>query len=404
VQGEIPDYQAAAFLMAVYFQGMTDAESADLTLSMANSGEVLNLSDAISGVVVDKHSTGGVGDKVSLIVGPMVAACGVPVGKMSGRGLGFTGGTLDKLESIPGFQVALTTEEFKQQLREIGVVIAGQSANLAPADGKFYALRDVTGTVPALPLIASSIMSKKIAGGAHKIVLDVKVGTGAFMKDLPAARALSALMVKIGAMVGREVVCLLSDMNQPLGVAVGNSLEVQEAVLTLQGQGPADLTEHCLVVAAHMLVLAGKFPTLAQAKSHLAEKLAVGDFLFKLKEMVAWQKGDIRYLEDLSLFPSATIRHELRAAQDGWVSQMDALAIGEAAVLLGAGRAKKTDPVDHSVGLLVHTKVGERVTKGGLLLTLLANEDARLQEALARLAGHIQISDQQVAELPLFYE
>lgn len=402
-QGEIPDYQMSALLMAIVWRGMDDREICDLTLAMAHSGEVLDLKD-IAPCVVDKHSTGGVGDKVSLVAAPIVASCGVPVGKMSGRGLGFSGGTLDKLESIPGFRSDLTVEEFRRQLRDIGFVLAGQSANLAPADGMLYALRDVTGTVPSLPLIAASIMSKKIAGGADAIVLDVKVGTGAFMKDLESARELAQTMVRIGDLVGRRVVAHLSDMNQPLGAAVGNSLEVAEALEVLSGGGPTDLREHCLVIAAEMLYLAGAVtdPQAGLTKAELA--LASGDALRKFRELVGTQGGDVRYVDDPSLLPRAKEVVEVPAPVDGYLAAVRADEIGLAVVELGGGRQKKGDRIDHSVGLVMRVKIGDAVERGQPLFAVYANSPAQAEQAASRVLRALQFSGDPVAPLPLFYE
>src|SRR5215510_14233009 len=304
VSGEVPDYQASSFAMAILLNGMTPRETTDLTLAMAHSGSMLDLSDVVD-LAVDKHSSGGVGDKTSISVLPIVAACGLPVGKMSGRGLGFSGGTLDKLESIPGYRVNLSTEEFKQQLKEKGIVLTGQTLDLAPADGKLYALRDVTGTVPSIPLIASSIMCKKIAAGAHAILLDVKTGLGAFMETLDEARILADLMVDIGKLAGREVVALLSDMNQPLGNAVGNSLEVIEAIETLKGGGPLDFREHCLHACAHMLVLGKRAQNLTEGRSMAETALANGSALEKFRVLVQAQGGDVSYVDDVTRFPRA---------------------------------------------------------------------------------------------------
>ncbi len=310
--GEVADYQVSAWAMAVLLNGMNARETSDLTLALANSGDRLDLSDVVK-FSVDKHSTGGVGDKTSLVVGPIVAACGVPVGKMSGRGLGFTGGTLDKLESIAGFDVSMTTAQFKAQLKEIGIVLAGQTASLAPADGLLYALRDVTGTVPSIPLIASSVMSKKIAGGADAIVLDVKTGLGAFMQTVAEARTLASMMVDIGVHADKQVVALISDMNQPLGHAVGNALEVREAIETLQGAGPHDFVEHCLVISAHMLLLSKSVDTLEAARSAAEKALAQGAALEKFLALVRAQGGDVSMVRKPELLPSAPVVHRWHA-------------------------------------------------------------------------------------------
>ena len=400
--GDVPDYQASAFAMAIVLNGMTPHETTDLTLSMAHSGQMLDLSDVVD-LAVDKHSSGGVGDKTSLAVLPIVAACGLPVGKMSGRGLGFSGGTLDKLESIPGYRVDLTTEEFKKQLKEKGLVLAGQSLDLAPADGKLYALRDVTGTVPSIPLIASSIMCKKLAAGAQAIVLDVKTGLGAFMQTLDDARVLANLMTDIGKLAGREVVALLSDMNQPLGNAVGNSLEVVEAIETLKGGGPDDFREHCLHVSAHMLVLGKLAKDLDKGRMMAEKSIADGSAFEKLRVLVQAQGGDVSYVDDVSKFPQAKFIEEVKAPRNGSISQVNARGVGEAAVALGAGRAKKSDPVDHAVGFIIHTKVGDKVEKGDPLFTIHANDEEKLAEAReAVLAAH-SFSDEVVEPLPLFY-
>jgi pyrimidine-nucleoside phosphorylase len=401
--GDIPDYQASAFAMAVLLNGMTPRETTDLTLAMAHSGQMLDLSDVVD-LAVDKHSSGGVGDKTTLAVLPIVAACGLPVGKMSGRGLGFSGGTLDKMESIPGYRVDLTTEEFKAQLKEKGVVLAGQSLDLAPADGKMYALRDVTGTVQSIPLIASSIMCKKLAAGAQAILLDVKTGLGAFMETLDEARMLANLMVDIGRLAGREVVALLSDMNQPLGFAVGNALEVVEAVDTLKGGGPEDFVEHCLHVSAHMLVLGKRAKDLSEGRAMAERSIADGSAFEKFRVLVQAQGGDVSYVDDVSKFPRAKFVEVETAPRSGFLSQVQARSVGEAAVMLGAGRAKKSDPVDHAVGFAIHHKVGDRVEKGEPLFTVHANDAAKLAESRqAVLAAH-EFSDQPVPKLPLFYE
>ena len=401
--GEIPDYQASSFAMAVLLNGMTPFETADLTLAMARSGQVLDLSKIVD-IAVDKHSSGGVGDKTSISVMPMVAACGLPVGKMSGRGLGFSGGTLDKLESIPGYRVNLTTDEFKQQLKEKGIVLTGQSLDLAPADGKMYALRDVTGTVPSMPLIASSIMCKKIASGAQAIVLDVKTGLGAFMQTLEEARELGELMVDIGRLAGRKTVALLSDMNQPLGSAVGNALEVIEAIELLRGRAPQDYREHCLHVTAHMLVIGKRANDLNEGRVMAEKSIADGSALEKLRVLVQAQAGDVSYVDDTSRFERAKYVEVVNAPRSGFISQVHARLVGEASVALGAGRSKKSDPVDHAVGFLIHKKVGDKVEKGESLFEIHANNEAKLTEARDAVLSAHGFSDDFVPPLPLFYE
>ena len=401
--GDIPDYQAAALAMAITLNGMTPAETTCLALAMAHSGKVLDLSDVVD-LAVDKHSSGGVGDKTSLVVLPIVTACGLPVGKMSGRGLGFSGGTLDKMESIPGYRCDLTTEEFKAQLKEHGIVLAGQSVDLAPADGKLYALRDVTGTVPSMPLIASSIMCKKIAGGASAIVLDVKVGLGAFMRTLEEARALASLMVEIGRLAGRQTVALIADMNQPLGTAVGNSLELVEAIEALHGRGPSDLHEHCLHVASHMLVLGKQAGSLAEARTLAEAVLASGAAFGKFRELVVAQGGDASYVDKPELLPRAALVEVVPAPGSGYVEEIHAGHVGEVAVALGAGRAKKGDRIDHAVGILVHARVGDSVRQGEPLFTVHANERPRLESARAALLQAVTFSQSPVSPLPLFYD
>jgi pyrimidine-nucleoside phosphorylase len=402
VSGDVPDYQASAFAMAVLLNGMTPRETTDLTLAMAHSGQMLDLSDVVD-LAVDKHSSGGVGDKTSLAVLPIVAACGLPVGKMSGRGLGFSGGTLDKLESIPGYRVDLTTDEFKKQLKEKGIVLTGQSLELAPADGKLYALRDVTGTVQSIPLIASSIMCKKLAVGAQAILLDVKTGQGAFMETLDEARRLAELMVDIGKLAGRDVVALLSDMNQPLGNAVGNSLEVIEAIETLKGAGPEDFREHCLHVSAHMLVLGKRAAELPEGRALAEKSLADGSAFEKLRVLVQAQGGDVSYIDDPSKFPRAGYVEVVESPRNGYLAQIQARSVGEAAVTLGAGRAKKSDSIDHAVGIVIHHNVGDKVEKDEPLFTIHANNEAKLVDAReAVLAAH-SFSADEVAPLPLFY-
>jgi pyrimidine-nucleoside phosphorylase len=402
-EGEIPDYQASAFAMAILLNGMTPFETADLTLAMARSGQVLDLSKVVD-IAVDKHSSGGVGDKTSISVMPMVAACGLPVGKMSGRGLGFSGGTLDKLESIPGYRVDLSTDEFKQQLKEKGIVLTGQSLDLAPADGKMYALRDVTGTVPSMPLIASSIMCKKIASGAQAIVLDVKTGLGAFMQTLDEARELGELMVDIGRLAGRKTVALLSDMNQPLGSAVGNALEVIEAIELLRGRAPKDYYEHCLHVTAHVLVLGQRAKDLVEGRAMAEKSIADGSALEKLRVLVQAQGGDVSYVDDMSKYARAKYVEVVKAPRSGFISQVHARIVGEASVALGAGRAQKGDPIDHAVGFLIHKKVGDKVEAGEPLFEIHANDEEKLVEARASVLSAYGFSDEFVPPFPLFYE
>jgi pyrimidine-nucleoside phosphorylase len=399
-RGEVPDYQMAAWLMAVVWRGMTQRETVDLTMTMARSGDVLDLS-GIAPLVVDKHSTGGVGDKTTLVIAPWVASVGLPVGKMSGRGLGFSGGTLDKLESIPGFNVSLTREQFMDLLRRHGIVVAGQSADLAPADGKMYALRDVTATVESLPLIASSVMSKKIAAGANAIVLDVKTGSGAFMKTESEAVALAEAMVAIGRGVGRRVSAVISDMEQPLGNAVGNSLEVAEAIATLRGCGPSDFAEHCLVVAAEMLCLGEKAASTEAARKVLRSSLESGGALHKFEEWVRAQGGETQVIDDITLMPEAKLRMDLQSPRDGYVAAINAMRVGVATVDLGAGRAKKGDPIDHAVGVVLHKKVGDRVMSGEPLLTIHANDADRLGKAKSALLAAYGWSEAAVQPAPL---
>jgi pyrimidine-nucleoside phosphorylase len=401
-RGDIPDYQAAAWCMAVFLRGMTARETADLTWAMAHSGDMLDLHD-IAPIVVDKHSSGGVGDKVSLVVAPLVASSGVPVGKMSGRGLWFSGGTIDKLESIKGYRVDLSEAEFRRQVKEHGIVLSGQSKDLAPADGKLYALRDVTGSVPSLPLLASSIMSKKIAAGADAIVLDVKCGSGAFMRTPDEARALAQTMVDIGKSLNRKVIALIGDMDQPLGHAIGNALEVKEAIETLHGRGPADLTEHCLVVASHMLLLGEKVRSVEEGRA-LAEKLlADGSGYRKFLELVQAQGGDVDVIEHPERLPHASIVRTVKADRAGFIQRINALEVGLTSVDLGAGRAKKGDPIDYAVGMLVHVKVADRVEADQVLFTIHANDQDQAIAAEERLRRAIVIGDEAVKPLPLFY-
>lgn len=401
--GEIPDYQAAAWAMAVLLNGMTPQETTDLTLAMANSGDTLDLS-AVVDIAVDKHSTGGVGDKVSLVVGPVVAACGLPVGKMSGRGLGFSGGTLDKMEAIPGYRTDLSTEEFLGQLKEVGFVLTGQTGDLAPADGLLYALRDVTGTVPSLPLIASSIMSKKIAAGAQKIVLDVKTGVGAFMKTVDEAKELAKMMVQIAELAGREAVAVISDMNQPLGNAVGNALEVAEAVDALHGGGPADLREHSVEVAGYMLLLGKKVGDIGAGREMAADALDKGLAWEKFRQLVSAQGGDAAYIDDPGKLPKARLVEIVRMPKDAYIAGINARIVGETGVMLGGGRYEKGDPIDPAVGMEVLQKVGTFVKEGEKLYTIHANDEGKLAEALKALDEAVTFSDEPVEPLPCFYE
>lgn len=390
-KGEIPDYQASALAMAIFFQDMTDREGADLTRAMVESGDTIDLS-AIDGVKVDKHSTGGVGDTTTLVLAPLVASLGVPVAKMSGRGLGHTGGTIDKLESIAGFHVELTREQFIDLVNRDKVAVIGQSGNLTPADKKLYALRDVTGTVNSIPLIASSIMSKKIAAGADAIVLDVKTGDGAFMKTQEDAEELAHAMVRIGNHVGRKTIAIISDMSQPLGFAIGNALEVKEAIETLQGKGPKDLTELVLTLGSQMVILAGKAKTSEEAKEMLLDAIHSGKALAKFKEFLANQGGDASIVDDLTKLPQAKYKIELPAKQSGYISRMVADEIGVASMILGAGRATKEDVIDLAVGLVLHKKVGDKVEEGESILTIYSNRE-NVEDVKQKLYDNIFIAD-----------
>ncbi|WP_342475411.1 pyrimidine-nucleoside phosphorylase [Weizmannia sp. FSL K6-0777] len=390
-EGTIPDYQASALAMAIYFQDMSDREIADLTMAMVHSGETLDLS-AIHGIKVDKHSTGGVGDTTTLVLAPLVAALGVPVAKMSGRGLGHTGGTIDKLESIQGFHVEITTDQFIDLVNREKVAVIGQTADLAPADKKLYALRDVTATVDSIPLIASSIMSKKIAAGADAIVLDVTTGAGAFMKKEEDAIRLAETMVRIGNHVGRKTMAVISDMSEPLGYAIGNALEVKEAIDTLKGEGPDDLTELVLALGSQMVVLAGKATTLEEARNMLKEAIANGAGLEKFKKFVANQGGDPSVIDHPEKLPQAKYAIDLPAKTSGYVSKMVADQIGVAAMMLGAGRATKEDKIDFAVGIVLRKKVGDRVEAGEPLATIYANREA-VEEVKEKIYDNITISD-----------
>lgn len=389
--GKIPDYQVSALLMAIFYQDMTNEEITNLTLAIANSGDVIDLS-SLEGIKVDKHSTGGVGDTTTLILAPLVASVGVTVAKMSGRGLGYTGGTLDKLEAIPGFQIELSDEAFVRIVNESKVAVIGQSGNLAPADKKLYALRDVTATVDSLPLIASSIMSKKIAAGADAIVLDVTTGDGAFMKNIEDARRLAKTMTSIGKLANRETVAVISDMSEPLGEAIGNSLEVVEAIETLQGNGPEDLVEMCYALGSQMVVLAGKAKTIDEARTLLQEALESGKALAKFKEMIQNQGGDPAIVEHPERILTARYTMELPAKQSGVVSKIVANELGIAAMMLGAGRKTKEEDIDHAVGLKLHKKIGDTVTKGESLLTIYSN-DEEITSVIELLYKNIEIGE-----------
>ena len=392
VSGQIPDYQMSALLMAIYLRGMTDQETAQLTDIMAHSGDMVDLS-AIHGIKVDKHSTGGVGDKTTLVITPIVAACGVKIAKMSGRGLGHTGGTVDKMESVPGTRTSLDRQEFFDQVNRIGISVIGQSGNLAPADKKIYALRDVTATIGCVPLIASSIMSKKLAAGSDCILLDVKTGNGAFMKTLDGSIQLAQAMVAIGAHNGRKVAALITDMDTPLGYNIGNSLEVIESVEVLKGRGPADLTEVCYQLAANMLLLAGK-GTLAECRKMAEEAVASGAAYEKLKQMFAAQGGDVSVLDDPDKFAKAKYSREIRADQSGWLYATNTEMIGNASVLLGAGRIKKEDTIEFAAGIVLHKKAGDRVEKGDLLATFYAEDEGKFASAEEMYRGALTFRDE----------
>ena len=370
--GSIPDYQVSALTMSIFFKGMTEKERADLTMAMVESGDQIDLSQ-IQGIKVDKHSTGGVGDTTTLVLGPLVASVGVPVAKMSGRGLGHTGGTIDKLEAVKGFHVEIENSEFINLVNKNKIAVIGQSGNLTPADKKLYALRDVTATVDSIPLIASSIMSKKIAAGADAIVLDVKTGAGAFMKTLEDSKELARAMVRIGNNVGRKTMAVISDMSQPLGFAIGNALEVKEAIDTLKGEGPEDLTELCLTLGSHMVYLAEKASSLTEARELLEAAIKDGSALDKLKVFLSSQGGDASIVDDPSKLPQAKYTFELEAKEDGFVSEIVADEVGTAAMLLGAGRATKESVIDLAVGLVLRKKIGDQVKKGESIVTIYSN-------------------------------
>lgn len=379
VEGNIPDYQMSAFLMAVMFKGMTTKELGTFTMAMAHSGDMVNLS-AIKGIKVDKHSTGGVGDKTTLVIASLVAACGGVVAKMSGRGLGHTGGTIDKMESIPGLKTELSEEAFRNQVNNIGVAVIGQSSNIAPADKKIYALRDVTATVDSIPLIASSIMSKKLASGADAILLDVKVGSGAFMKSLDEAHTLAQTMVDIGRENKRIVKAVITDMDRPLGYAIGNALEIAEVIQTLRGHGPCDLTEECLVMAAYLLVMSekGDYDT-CYAKVQSA--LQNGDGLAKLRELIISQGGDGRVVDNISLLGQSQFTYDIKTSSAGYITHMDTEACGIASVMLGAGRTVKDGPIDMTAGIVMHKKTGDSIAEGDVIATLYADDESLFEGA-----------------------
>lgn len=397
--GEIPDYQASALCMAIYFRGMDDEETTNLTLAIAASGDKVDLS-GINGVKVDKHSTGGVGDKTSLIIAPIVASYGVKVAKMSGRGLGHTGGTIDKLEAIDGYQTSIDKKEFFRIVNEVGVSIIGQSGNLAPADKKLYALRDVTATVDSLPLIVSSIMGKKLAAGADCILLDVKTGSGGFMKTLEDSTKLAKSMVEIGHLAGKKVIALITDMDVPLGKAIGNSLEVIEAVETLRGEGPEDLTEICIDIAANMLYMAGK-GTVKECEALAKKAIADGSAFQTLVKMVHAQGGNEKLLLDTSLFKKAAYDYEVKAPKTGYIEHVDTESYGMASLALGAGRAKKEDPIDYSAGITLEKKTGDFVKEGDVIAVLHTNKPESVKEAEERILKATEISSEPVEKKPI---
>jgi len=401
--GTVPDYQMAAFAMAVLLNGMSHEEITAMTLAMAASGDQLDLSE-FDGRVVDKHSTGGVGDKTTFIVAPIAAARGLPVGKMSGRGLGFSGGTIDKLESIPGIKTDLSTKEFIHQLHDHKIVLTGQSADLAPADGLLYSLRDVTGTVQSIPLIASSIMSKKIASGADSIVLDVKVGRGAFMKTLDDARELAEVMVAIGELSGRKVIAMLSQMDQPLGHAVGNALELKEAIAMLQGKGPEDLHTHCIDLSAYMLLLGHAAQDLDEAKEMAQKAIDDGSAWAKFREMIVCQGGDVSFVDDTEKLPKSKFDYPIYAEKDGYIKTVDAKEVGESSVMIGAGRAKKGDQINLAVGIMVPVKIGDKVQKGDRLFDVHVDKESDFDLVFEKLRHAVEISEEPVDPPPCFWD
>lgn len=402
-KGNIPDYQVSALLMAIYFQKMNMRETADLTMAMVNSGDILDLSK-IEGIKVDKHSTGGVGDTTTLVLTPMVAALGIPVAKMSGRGLGHTGGTIDKLESFKGFSVEITEEQFINNVNTKKIAIMGQTADLAPADKKLYALRDVTGTVDNISLISASIMSKKIAAGADCIVLDVKVGDGAFMKSFEDAKKLAEAMVSIGKNVGRNTVAVISDMDQPLGLAVGNALEVREALDTLSGNGPKDLLELCLALGSNMVVLAKKADTVEEAREMLLGTIKDGSALTKLKEFIGAQGGNVEQIDNPELLPKAKYVYEVKSDVEGYVSKINSENIGLIAMELGAGRATKEDVVDLAVGIVLNKKRGDKVEKGDIIAYIHANDESKIEKSAKDILANYKITSKYDENIPLVYD
>lgn len=402
-QGDIPDYQASALLMAIFFKKMDKEETFELTNAMRYSGDTIDLSE-IHGVKVDKHSTGGVGDKTTLIAAPLAAACGVPIAKMSGRGLGFTGGTVDKMEAIPGFKTAMERDDFLKQVNEIGIAITGQTAHITPADKKIYALRDVTGTVENLSLIASSIMSKKLAAGSDAIVLDVKCGNGAFMENRESAEELGKIMCEIGTAAGKRTVAVITDMSQPLGNAVGNSLEVIEAIQTLKNEGPPDITELSLKLAGIMIYLGGRSATFAEGEIMAGQALHSGAGLRKLKSFISRQGGDPAVIDDYDLLPGASLHREIIAEKSGYLSSIDAKTIGLASQHTGAGRASKEDSVDPGAGIVLSKKVGDRVSKGAVLAVIYGNQKNKLAAAEKEAAKAFVISDEKPEKPELIKE
>ena len=400
--GSIPDYQASSLLMAIFLQGMTKTETVHLTKNMMHSGEVIDLSE-IKGVKVDKHSTGGVGDKTTIVLMPLVAACGAKVAKMTGRGLGHTGGTMDKFDSFKGLNMELDKQTFVKNVIEHGIAITGQSSKLVPADKKLYALRDVTATVESIPLIAASVMSKKLASGSDAIVLDVKVGSGAFMKTEEDSRALAQEMVNIGAGMGKKTVAVISSMEEPLGHAIGNSLEIIEAIQTLQGKGPSDLNELCLELGAHLLIMSDIAKDVAEAKAMLLEKLHNGEALRKLKTFIIAQGGDAAQVDDVSSLPSTSYSYNYKSKVSGCVSKLDAYSVGMVAMLLGAGRKTKEDTIDLGAGIYLHKKIGDKVVEGETLATLYYNDTQKLEEALSIMEQTYLVSDVHVPPVKLIH-